>query len=265
MSTYVFPERLRGLREEIGLNQAEFAAAMGVSRASISYYENGDRVPDIKFLIDLYDKTGCSVQFLLGHSDNMKEANIDRGLITNLTDKSLDMLDALDTESRTINTLISHKQFPRLVGVIKTLIDPDAKELRYGESAFYDYKVFEATNIIRKIADNPEDRHETYGEIRHPSSLYFSSREEAEHLNFQKDKDEALYELMKTPHSYTDEECDQVLQAVDKTLSRCAELKKDMAEEARLSEDRYAEYEKQEEERAKTDPLLRFYRRMTRI
>ena len=45
-----FPARIKELRESIGLNQSQLAAELGVSRGSISFYENGDRAPDAAFL-----------------------------------------------------------------------------------------------------------------------------------------------------------------------------------------------------------------------
>ena len=38
--TQIFAKRLRGLRESVGLSQGELAEKLGVSRGSISYYEN---------------------------------------------------------------------------------------------------------------------------------------------------------------------------------------------------------------------------------
>ena len=49
-----FSRLLKELRESKGLKQAELAEKLGVSRGSISFYENGDRVPDIEFLGTIY-------------------------------------------------------------------------------------------------------------------------------------------------------------------------------------------------------------------
>jgi len=66
-----FPERLRTLRQTIGVSQDDFAKALGVSRASIGYYENGSRMPDIAFLATVSDVTGCNTEYLLGSRENM--------------------------------------------------------------------------------------------------------------------------------------------------------------------------------------------------
>lgn len=66
-----FPKRIRSLREASGLSQEAFSKALGVSRAAIGYYENGERLPDISFLATVYELTGCSLKYLLGYSDTM--------------------------------------------------------------------------------------------------------------------------------------------------------------------------------------------------
>ena len=66
-----FPQRLRNLREASGLSQEAFAKALGVSRAAIGYYENGDRLPDISFLATIYERTGCNLKYLIGYADTM--------------------------------------------------------------------------------------------------------------------------------------------------------------------------------------------------
>ncbi|MEW6301624.1 MAG: helix-turn-helix transcriptional regulator [Thermodesulfobacteriota bacterium] len=65
-----FSERLRQLRHEKGVSQAELGAAVGLSYSSISMYEShGKRYPPIKVLQKLADYFGCSVDYLLGRTD----------------------------------------------------------------------------------------------------------------------------------------------------------------------------------------------------
>ena len=45
-----FATRLKQLREEKGLSQAQLGEKIGVSRGSISFYENESRIPDIEVL-----------------------------------------------------------------------------------------------------------------------------------------------------------------------------------------------------------------------
>lgn len=73
-----FSARLRTLREESKLTQVQLAEALNVSRGSISFYENGDRVPDIQFLEDVARYFEVSSDFLLGHTDVRNEADSQR-------------------------------------------------------------------------------------------------------------------------------------------------------------------------------------------
>lgn len=65
----IFSRRLKDLREESGLSQALLAEELGVSRGSISYYENGDRTPDVEFLTKAKAYFEVDYEYLLGESD----------------------------------------------------------------------------------------------------------------------------------------------------------------------------------------------------
>lgn len=66
--TEMLSHRLRELREEAGLSQVQLAEELSVSRGSISYYENGDRTPDVDFLMRAKDYFGVDYEYLLGES-----------------------------------------------------------------------------------------------------------------------------------------------------------------------------------------------------
>ena len=46
-ATKRFAKRLKQIRETAGLTQEQFAKELKVSRGTISYYEKGERTPDI--------------------------------------------------------------------------------------------------------------------------------------------------------------------------------------------------------------------------
>lgn len=64
----LFSTRLKELREELCLSQTLLAEELGVSRGSISYYENGDRTPDVEFLKKAKAYFGVDYEYLLGES-----------------------------------------------------------------------------------------------------------------------------------------------------------------------------------------------------
>lgn len=110
-----FPTRLKELRDAIGVSQDEIAGALGVSRSTIGYYEKGDRTPDIDMLDRIHELTGCSIEYLLGYSENMKPDYADIGLMTRLTDNSIRNLGEYDFYSGEINYLLEHPLFPRVL------------------------------------------------------------------------------------------------------------------------------------------------------
>ena len=82
-----FPERLREARGAI--LQDKFAEMIGVSRASLSYYENGSRTPDIETLKRIYEVTGVSVYYLLGLTDVKNDALATAHMDTGLSEDTL--------------------------------------------------------------------------------------------------------------------------------------------------------------------------------
>ncbi|WP_241243639.1 helix-turn-helix domain-containing protein [Caldicellulosiruptor changbaiensis] len=64
----MFGKRLKELREEKGLTQAELAKELGISVQNLSYYENG-REPKYELLIKIADYFGVTVDYLIGRSE----------------------------------------------------------------------------------------------------------------------------------------------------------------------------------------------------
>lgn len=88
----IFAKRLRGLRESVGLSQGDLAEKLGVSRGSISYYENESRVPDIVFLESVSEYFDVGINFLLGHSENQNPSNEGLGLYIDFSDAAINKL-----------------------------------------------------------------------------------------------------------------------------------------------------------------------------
>lgn len=56
---------IRRYRKRLGLTQEEFAAALGMSQASISRFETGERKPDVDDLIAIAKFFGCKVDDMI--------------------------------------------------------------------------------------------------------------------------------------------------------------------------------------------------------
>lgn len=63
-----FAENITVLREEKGKKRQEIADDLGISRASLEYYEKGKRKPDIEILAKFADYYGVSADYLLGRT-----------------------------------------------------------------------------------------------------------------------------------------------------------------------------------------------------
>lgn len=61
-----FAERLLNLREKAVKKRQEVADDLGISRASLEYYEKDKRKPDIDVLLKLADYYNVSTDYLLG-------------------------------------------------------------------------------------------------------------------------------------------------------------------------------------------------------
>lgn len=64
----MFANRLRKLRKEKKLSQAELGEILKLSQRTISSYENGERFPDQNTLNNIADYFEVSVDYLLGRT-----------------------------------------------------------------------------------------------------------------------------------------------------------------------------------------------------
>ncbi len=65
----VFAERLKNLRKEKGLSQAELATALNLTQRKISYLETGQFEPDLTILWEISNYFGVSCDYLIGKTD----------------------------------------------------------------------------------------------------------------------------------------------------------------------------------------------------
>lgn len=63
-------DRIKTERLKKELNQPELARHMNVSKQTVSNWENGNRIPDTLTLSKLADFFDCSVDYLLGRTDD---------------------------------------------------------------------------------------------------------------------------------------------------------------------------------------------------
>lgn len=71
-------ERIRLLREELGLTQRELADAIGIDRTAIAKYESGASGAKSEMLEKLATFFGVTTDYLLGRSDTKTPAPVSR-------------------------------------------------------------------------------------------------------------------------------------------------------------------------------------------
>ena len=145
----MFPKRLKLLREAIGASQEELAVALGVSRPTISYYERGERLPDIEVFSRIGELTGCSLLYLLGYSDYM---NKEYGPYedTGLSEKALEKLD--ERAKRFLDFFVCHDLFEELNDAANTFsISPGTSR---ADREMHAYLGFLNTRYCTKIFDD---------------------------------------------------------------------------------------------------------------
>lgn len=131
-----FAKRFRELREESGLKQVEIGDKLGVSRGAISFYENGDRTPDIDFAAKAANFFGVTSDYILGLSDIKKpDASLQAAVgYTGLEESSAETLHALPcSEKEIVNWLLSDedsRKALRRIAELKQVIDREYNACR---------------------------------------------------------------------------------------------------------------------------------------
>lgn len=85
-----FGKRLRSLREDKKLTQAELAAILGLGESTISFYEADKRKPDHDILVSIADYFDVSLDYLLGRKD--KSAAENRYIFRTFMQKTIHLL-----------------------------------------------------------------------------------------------------------------------------------------------------------------------------
>lgn len=67
-SDTMISDKLKKRRQEIGLTQAEIAAALNIDRTTYCKYESGKSKPNIKMLQKITELFGVDYNYLLGRS-----------------------------------------------------------------------------------------------------------------------------------------------------------------------------------------------------
>lgn len=97
-----FADKLKELRTNKKLSQTELAEKLGVSRGSISFYENGERTADIDFVYKAAQFFNVSADYLLGRTGTKTQDMSIRAICdyTGLSDEAVKKLNTMHELSK---------------------------------------------------------------------------------------------------------------------------------------------------------------------
>ena len=98
--------RLRELRKENKMSQEDLGKLLGVTKVSVSGYENGTRVPSLDILNGILDIFGVSADYLLG-----RELNIvceDNNFLLKLSTSDVEIIREIRTNPVLFNSIANN-------------------------------------------------------------------------------------------------------------------------------------------------------------
>ena len=108
-----FSRVLSLLRQEMGVSQRKAAAALGISQALLSHYENGVREPGLAFVVRACDFYHVSADYLLGRTLSRDGAIIE----------AEELLDASEAKENLKGSIMAKLQKKLLVNTTSVLFD----------------------------------------------------------------------------------------------------------------------------------------------
>lgn len=163
-SKQLFAKRLKELREKAGLNQKECAEKLNVSRGSISFYENEERLPDIETVYNISTLFGVSVDYLIGLTD-VKTSNIDIKATcdyTGLTERSISTLNYVQCKLKEYNAYVRNNNSEN---ELTAWYERYGYLLQFLNDAIGLNDMSEVSRYVRKYIEAVSDNLTTYGTL----------------------------------------------------------------------------------------------------
>lgn len=118
-----FSNNLKYLRAKHNLNQNDLAYKIGVSRQTISNYENGSRYPDFVVLVKIAEFFNCSIDELVFHNTPINISSLNNlseiDLLIKKFNTNLNFLDTLKKNKSELEDL--YKSIPKRIDTLKSL------------------------------------------------------------------------------------------------------------------------------------------------
>lgn len=108
-------ERMLAIRKERKLRQEDVANAVGITRASLSYYENGERTIGADVLFRICRFYNVSADYILGLKEEEPEIDLIKIMRkTGLSEKSLTNLLNLENSMDTVNSILENLKVSKI-------------------------------------------------------------------------------------------------------------------------------------------------------
>lgn len=104
-----FPQFTKRFRELRGKrDNTEFAKFLGISRQTVGFYYNGDRIPDAMMLKQIAEKCGVSTDYLLGLTDTQStNADAQKAIAyTKLSERTINLIHSDSVFGQNFRTLV---------------------------------------------------------------------------------------------------------------------------------------------------------------
>lgn len=158
-----FPERLRGVRNKAKLSQAQFADMLGISVAALSYYERGERIPDIVFLYKVQECFCIPDGYLLGNTSSLTKEYVNISNELALSDEAINKIkeyvdesDYYDLDNNTNNILNRLLESDELYSVINLIAwSGFESRIMYPDENYIDY--IATTKLLKLISSIRND------------------------------------------------------------------------------------------------------------
>lgn len=162
-----FPKNLKKLRKEMNLTQEELSKKLNISRQTLSYYETGNREPEINTLVKISRVFNCSLDFLLLGDNTQTVKNDKLNKILNFTDFSnIELLYSLVEKRNNIYDSLSE---------LNNIINFLNSSLEDSEKVCDDLYVLEENTINLNLHKNENYSHYENSDVKELQFYPFSS------------------------------------------------------------------------------------------
>lgn len=207
-ATNRFSKRLKEVRETAGLTQAQLASELNVSRGAISYYEKGERTPDIEFLDTFAEYFNLPLEFALGYTDNIKLEHRNMYELYGLTDAACKELDFNPETGQLISAIIDHKEFYAIKDLYKGIL-ANYKTFNVSQLGYISFLISDTLNKI--IYDSLSSLHNMQFTTEEKEALRIQGERNLERL---KELEKQIAEENSRTKKYWDEQ-DEELKSQD--------------------------------------------------